>query len=176
MMKSNKEKKPLYFISGEDFYFVAYSILLALNFCGGTGKRIKDHRKLSYLIQFIGDERLIGILSRTQGKKVINPVDRELLFSSFTNAELHKREVYKILFSLERKGYITIQRSDMVEVLDVTLNSQNVPKEFFKSDIFGVETNNADTLKRLLPKISALAFDSLLERLYKDRGVRVWAF
>ncbi|MBP4050910.1 hypothetical protein J9978_15585 [Chromobacterium violaceum] len=170
-----KNKRPLYFISGEDFYFVAYSILLVLEFLGGSKKRVKDHRKLTYLIQFISDGRLIGILSRTKERMVSNPVDREFLFSSFANAELHKREVFKILFSLERGGYISIQRTEVAEILDVALIFGSLPKDFFGSAHFDEERRNADELKKLVPKISMLTFDSLLERLYTDRGVRVWA-
>lgn len=170
-----KNKRPLYFISGEDFYFVAYSILLVLEFLGGSPKRVKDHRKLTYLIQFVSDSRLIDILLRTQKKQVSNPMDREFLFSSFTIAELHKREVFKILFSLERGGYIAIQRTAVAEILDVTLVSNALPQDFFKSGHFDEERRNADELKKLIPKISMLTFDSLLERMYSDRGVRVWA-
>lgn len=170
-----KNKRPLYFISGEDFYFVAYSILIVLEFLGGTAKRIKDHRKLTYLIQFLSDSRLIDILSRTQNRIVPNPVDREFLFSSYTNAELHKREVFKILFSLERGGYISIQRTDVAEILDVKLTPEKLGKDFFENEHFDDERRNADALKKLVPKISMLGFDSLLSRLYTDRGVRVWA-
>jgi len=171
----SKNKRPLYFISGEDFYFVAYSILLVLELLGGAKKGIKDHRKLSYLIQFISDSRLIDILNRTQNKVVANSLDREFLFSSFTNAELHKREVFKIIFSLERRGYVSLQRTDVAETLEVKLLSENLPKDFFSSDHFYEERRNADELKKLIPKISMLNFDSLLARLYTDRGVRVWA-
>lgn len=171
----HKNKKPLYFISGEDFYFIAYSVLLVLELFGGAPKRIKDHRKIIYLIQFLSDERLVGILARTQDKQIANPADRELLFASFTDAELHKREVYKILLSLERKGYIAIQRTDLAEVLDVTLLSESLPQDFFKSAQFFKERKNSEDLKRLVPRMSTLGFDSLLNRLYKDRGVRVWA-
>lgn len=48
----HKNKRPLFFISGEDFYFLAYSILLVLDLLGGSARRIKDHRKIVYLIQF----------------------------------------------------------------------------------------------------------------------------
>lgn len=69
-----RDKRPLYFISGEDFYFFAYSILLTLEMLGGAAKRIKDHRKIAYLIQFVSDSRLVDILDRTQGLRfVINP-------------------------------------------------------------------------------------------------------
>lgn len=173
MKASNK--RPLYFISGEDFYFIAYSILLVLEFFGGDAKRIKDHRKISYLIQFISDSRLIGILSRTQGRRVPNPSDRELLFSSYTNAELHKREIFKILFSLERKGFVSLERTDVAEILDVTLLSERLPDGFFVSSQFDKERKNSEEMKKLVPRMSMLTFDSLLGRLYKERGVNVWA-
>lgn len=170
-----RDKRPLYFISGEDFYFFAYSILLSLETLGGAAKRIKDHRKIVYLIQFVSDSRLVDILDRTQGLKSANPVDRELLFSSYTNAELHKREVYKILFSLQRKGFVSIQRTDTAEILDVSLMASELPQNFLHSEYFEKERANAAQLKRIVQRISMLTFETLLERLYKDRGVRVWA-
>ncbi|MEN5062937.1 hypothetical protein [Achromobacter aegrifaciens] len=170
-----RNKRPLYFISGEDFYFIAYSVLLALDLFGGSLKRIKDHRKIAYLIHFLSDDRLIDILDRTQNMRRANPVDRELLFSSFTNAELHKREVFKILFSLKRRGFVSVERTDTAEVLDVTLEVAALPQSFLKSECFAEERANAANLKRIIPRISTLSFDTLLERLYMDRGVRVWA-
>ncbi|WP_250523445.1 MULTISPECIES: hypothetical protein [unclassified Caballeronia] len=168
-------KRPLYFISGEDFYFLAYSILLVLEFLGGANKRFQDHRKITYLMQFLSDERLIGILERTQHKRVANPADRELLFASFTSAELHKREVYKILLSLAQRGYVMVERTKTAEILDIRLNSGSIPLNFFESSEFERERGNADKLKKSIPKISILSFDTLLERLYKDRGIQVWA-
>ncbi len=170
-----RNKRPLYFISGEDFYFIAYSVLLTLDLLGGSPKRIKDHRKIVYLIQFLSDRRLIDILDRTQDMRQANAVDRELLFSSFTNAELHKREVFKIIFSLRRRGFVSVERTDTAEVLDVTLELASLPQGFLKSENFIEERANATDLKRIVPRISALSFDTLLERLYMDRGVRVWA-
>ncbi|WP_416047201.1 hypothetical protein [Cupriavidus basilensis] len=118
---------------------------------------------------------MIGILARTQNKTVANPNDRELLFSSFTNAELHKREVYKILFSLEKKGYVSLHRTDVAEILDVTLMATNLPDGFFSSAQFDKEHRAANELRTLVPRISTLTLDSLLERMYQERGIRVWA-
>lgn len=171
----HKSKRPLFFISGEDFYFVAYSILLILEYFGGSARRVRDHRKIAYLIQFLSDSRLIDLLERTQGVGVANAADRELLFSSYTSAELHKRDVFKIIFSMERRGFVQMQRTDSAEVLDIALNSDGIPRGFFENDSFADEKANAEKLKRLVPRLSLLTFESLLERLYKDRGVRVWA-
>ena len=175
MMETKKNRRRLSFISSEDFYFLAYSILLVLELLGGSSRRIKDHRKITFLVQFITDERLLSILSRTTARTVANPVDRELLFNSFTNAELHKREVFKILFSLERRGLVEIQRTPTAEIIDVGLVSDGLPAGFFSSNNFDNERKNAEQLKRIIPRLSMLTFETLIERLYKDRGVRVWA-
>lgn len=171
----HENKRPLFFISGEDFYFVAYSILLVLECLGGSARRVKDHRKIAYLIQFIGDYRLVDLLERTQGGSIANAADRELLFSSYTSSELHKHEVFKIIFSMERRGFLQMQRTDSPDVLDITLISDGIPKGFFENESFAEERANADKLKRLVPRLSLLTFDSLLDRFYRDRGVRVWA-
>lgn len=171
----HKSKRPLFFISGEDFYFVAYSILLVLEYLGGSARRVKDHRKIAYLIQFLGDSRLIDLLERTQEAGVANAADRELLFSSYADSELHKREVFKMIFSMERRGFLRMQRADSPEVLDISLNSDGIPQGFFKNGSFAEERANAEKLKALFPRLSLLTFESLLDRLYRDRGVRVWA-
>lgn len=171
----HKNKRPLFFISGEDFYFVAYSILLVLEYLGGSARRVKDHRKIAYLIQFLDDSRLIDLLERTQGTGVANAADRELLFSSYTNAELHKREVFKIIFSMERRGFLQMRRTNNPEILDITLVGEEIPQGFFENDSFADEKANANRLKKLYPRLSLLTFESLLDRIYEDRGVRVWA-
>lgn len=170
-----RNKRPLYFISGEDFYFIAYTVILTLDLLGGPAKRIKDHRKIVYLIQFLSDKRLVDILDRTKNNCLANPVDRELLFSSFTNAELHKREVFKILFSLQRRGFVSLERTETAEVLDVILKVDSLPEDFLKSEIFNEERANAANLRHLISRISMLSFNTLLKRFYMDRGVRVWA-
>lgn len=172
---SHTSKRPLYFISGDDFYFIAYSILLILAHLGGAKNRVSDHRKIAYLAQFINDERLIGILERTKGKSVINSIDRELLFISYTTAELHKGEVLKILLSLERKGLVVLARTDSATVIDVSLKVDVLPPGFLDSANFSHERLNAERLKSVIKRLSVLSFETLLQRLYTDQGIKVWA-
>lgn len=174
-MLPKASSRRLNFISGEDFYFLAYSILLVLQFLGGPTQRVKDHRKLAYLVQFIADDRLLSILERSRDRPVVNPVDKEFLFHSFTRAELQKREVFKILFSLERRRLVALERTEVAELLDVTLNQKELPKDFFESGHFERERRNALQLKGLIPRLSALNHETLIARLYTQRGVNVWA-
>lgn len=173
-MERNSSTRRINFIAGEDFYFLAYSSLLVLGLLSGPKQRTDDHRKIAILIQFLADDRLISLLDRTVGRKTLNPVDRELLFLSYTNAELHKREIFKILFSLEKKGFVKLTRSDVAEVLDASLCPDELPEAFFDSPVFVKETENAMRIKKLFPKLSVMGLEKLVERIYLDRGVRVW--
>lgn len=173
-MEPRKSSRRLNFISGEDFYFLAYSTLLVLHQLGGGRKRVKDHRKIAVLIQFITDSRLAELLERTQGRASLNPVDRELLFLSFTNAELHKREIFKILFSLEKRGLVSLSKTEVAEVLEVELRSKDMPDGFFDDQLFALERENAGRIRQVFPRIAALSFETLVDRIYVDRGVRVW--
>lgn len=167
--------KRLNFLVGEDFYFLTYSILNTLNaFSPSGGSAFKDHRKLSHLVQIISDERLISILSRYAERSIENAIDRELLFATFTRGEVHKREVYKLLFALEKRDYISLIKSAKPEVLDVLLNRDKFPSDFLASPVFESERVNAHQLKKLVPRISTMTHDTFMERVYSSRGLRVW--
>lgn len=167
--------KRLNYLVGEDFYFLTYSILSALDaFSPREGSTFKDHRKLSHLVQLVSDDRLLSILSRYMGRNIENAIDRELLFATFTRGEVHKREVYKLLFALEKRGYVTLFKAAKPEVLDVLLRHDQLPAEFLTSPIFEGERVNAHQLKKLLPRISTMTHETFVERIYSSRGLRVW--
>jgi hypothetical protein len=170
------DKRRLNYITEEDFYFLTYEILIALHsLSASTGAAFKDHRKLAYLIHLISDERVIGILERNQGRPIISSVDKELLFSSFTKGEMHKREVYKLLLALHKKGFVEIVRGAQAEVFDVILKRQALPKGFLAGDVFFSDRKSAGRLKLVIQRISSLTLETFLTRIYKDYGLNVWA-
>lgn len=173
-MQMDKTRR-LNFLSGEDFYFLAYAILNSLDAFSGTGQPgFKDHRKLAHLIQLISDQRLIGILERYANRNIVNPVDHELLFASFTRGELHKHEVFKLLVALEKRGYIELSVTHKIGVVDVTLDRDNLPESFLAADIFGEERDNAVKLKKLVPRLGTMTQDTFMDRIYTSKGLKVW--
>lgn len=173
---SRSDKRRLNYITAEDFYFLTYEILITLNSMVTTsGATFKDHRKLAYLVHIISDSRLISILERNRERKIVSAVDKELLFSSFTAGELHKREVYKIILALQKKEYVNLSKGSQAEVLDVKLNKGSLPKEFLASEKFASDHNIADRLKKVIPRISSMSLETFLSRAYKDYGLNVWA-
>ena len=166
----------LNFLVGEDFYFLAYSIINALHAFSGSGEPgFKDHRKLAHLVQLMSDQRLIGILERHANRKIVNPVDHELLFSSFTRGELHKHEVFKLLIALQKRGYVELGKANRTGVFDVTLNRSKLPENFLATEIFSEEQESAVKLKRLVPRLGAMTQETFMERIYTSKGLQAWA-
>jgi hypothetical protein len=172
----NIGKRRLNYITSEDFYFLAYEMLLILkSLYSATGAAFKDHRKLAYLVHIISDSRLIGIMERNKGRHISSSLDKELLFNSFTSGELHKRDIYKIMLSLQKRGFITLSKGVEPEVFNIQLNMKSIPAEFFASGEFSSDFDIINRLKIAIPRISSLTIDTFLERAYKDYGLNVWA-
>lgn len=160
---------------GEDFYFLSYSILLALHVLAPNGSSFRDDRKLAHVIQFVSDSRLLSILDRSHDKAIENAVDRELLFAAFSKAELLKREIYKLLLSMDRRGMIAATPSRATGAIDVSLKTENVSADFLGNKIFDQERQNAGKLRSVIPKLSIMTMETFLDRIYVSRGVRAWA-
>lgn len=176
MNNSDKHKRRLNYISAEDFYFLTYEMILTLSsILTSADSLFKDHRKLSYLVHLISDPRIIGVLERNKGRYIPSTADKELLFSSFTAGELHKGEIYKILLALQKKGFVSLQKSAEAEVLDIKLNKTEIPKEFLQYEGFNADRKIIDRIKKITPRISSLSIETFLSRIYRDYGLNIWA-
>lgn len=163
-------------MSGEDFYFFTYNILLVLNELSCTdGKLFRDYRKLPYVVDVISDQHLLGILKRNNFGRIKNPIDRRHLVTSYTNCKIKTSEYLKLLFSLERKGIITLSSSKRSSQIDLTLNKKSLSKEFFKSELFEREKTNISTLKAEVQRISYLNYETLIDKLYTAETDHKWA-
>lgn len=175
MKRKQDVKRRLNFISGEDFYFLTYELLILIDILNSAAGVFKDHRKLAYLIELAGDENIIRILERYQDRKIVNADDREKLFATFANGEMHKREIYKLMFALERRGYLQLKRAAMPEVLDVEIIRSALPLDFLKNAVFKEDRDRATRLKKVAPRLSSISMETFLEKIYGNRGVNVWA-
>ncbi|GJH17473.1 hypothetical protein CBA19CS22_13045 [Caballeronia novacaledonica] len=175
MDKRDAAKRRLNFISGEDFYFLTYELLLIIDVMTTVNGSFKDHRKLSYLVQLAGNENVVRILERYDDRLIANAEDREQLFTTFANGELNKREIFKLVLALERRGFLKVQRASIPEVVDVQLNRSALPARFLDNDVFEADRSRILRLKRLIPRLSTLTIETFLEKVYGSRGVNVWA-
>jgi hypothetical protein len=168
-------KRRLNFISGEDFYFLTYELLLIIDILTTANGMFRDHRKLSYLVQLAGDEKAIRILERYEDRTINNAEDREQLFVTFANGEMNKREIFKLVFALERRGILHIERSATPEVVDVQLDRSKLPADFLTNDVFQGDRARIGRIRKVVPRLSTLTMETFLQKVYGNRGVNVWA-
>ena len=168
-------KKNIMYIPSEDFYIFCYLIFIILKKLDCKGDSyFKDYKKLGFLIGVVRDEEVLYILENSKRDKN-NPVDKETLFNSFTEGLLKKNEVLKLLFALEKRGYVKLQRRNNSTEIDVSLLEENIPSGFFSKDVFASEFNNISILMKVVKRLKALTLDTMLSKLYVENGVKVWA-
>lgn len=174
MNYKNLDKRRLMFIKEEDYNFLTYNILIILNSlrCIEKERVLKDHRKLSFLIDFVSDKRLLDILEINIHKesKLINISDREYLNQSYTNAIFRIKTVNQLIFTLSNEGIVFI-KDNKLEKLDISLVKNGVADDFFKSEIFNIERSNMNRLKSLIKRITIIDITTLLQQLYYNNGV-----
>lgn len=162
------------FIKSEDYNFLTYNLFIILNGldCIEGKSSLKDHRKISFLIDFISNGKFIDIIEKQlhNPNSKINEVDRELLSQSFTDSLLRIRTINQLVFTLTNEGFLKITDKKL-DKLSICLNKEQVPKEFLKGEIFKIERNNVNRLKSLVKRISILDISTMLTTLYYNNGI-----
>ena len=167
-------KKRLMYLSGEDFYLFSYTVLVALDFLNcKKGKFFKDYRKLAFLIEFIRDEKLNYIISNSD-ERTLNPLDKEYLFSSYSTGLSRRSEILKLLFTLEKKKLVILERGNN-NMINVSLNKEILPASFLDKKIFKKEYSNLDSFCSTIQRVTALTLETMLDRIYKQNGIATWA-
>lgn len=166
-------KKRIMFNKDSDYYFIAYNSILILDKlnCYEGKSNFCDYRKLIYILPFISDENRLK--SVTNNKKLSDD-EIKMLEDIYINAKLREPILKSILFTLEKKGYLTLEKNNKRKSIDVRLNSNSIRKEFLNAEIFKVETQNINHFKVNFQRLSFINVDSLIERIFKEKGVIIW--
>jgi len=173
-MKNDAVKKNLMYVSGEDFYLFSYSIFIVLDVLGCNGSKVfRDYRKFAFLIEFVRDQKLNYILENSSGS-LMNPVDKEHLFHSYSAGLGRRGEILKLLFTLEKRSYVTLVQGRSTSSVDVSLNSDSIPQDFLNREMFSREYGNVKRFTTLVKRLSTLKLDTMLERVYKNNGISTW--
>jgi hypothetical protein len=171
----NKKIRKLSHLSGEDYYYMTYLLILCLNeFSAKKSHIFNDHRKLSFLIHIISSSSVVDIINQNDESKVINAKDKDLLYTSYTKGTLHSKDIYKLLLTLEIKGFVEVLKTESPEVLNVKTHNKNIPKDFFDKNIFEKELNNISELKKSLNRLSVIGFKTFVDKVYTNKGLSVW--
>lgn len=172
----NKDKlKRISFVSGEDFYFLTYLIIICFKEFSNKKLIFKDHRKLAYLMQIISSSTAVNILIENYNEEQLKPFDKEFLFDIYVKASLHQREVYKIVRSLEKNGMIKVIDTEKVDCYNIEIVDKVWLESFFDTDVFDRELNNTAILKAYFKSINKLGLDGLIGKIFTDYGLKLWA-
>ncbi|GAB1146696.1 MAG: hypothetical protein SwBeaBPW_09850 [Shewanella algae] len=161
------------YLSGEDFYFYCYSVFVILDSLGcRDGKYFRDYRKLAFLTDIISDDKTVYVVSRSSEEK-LNPKDYECLLDSYSNGLTRRSEILKLLFVLEKRGYVSLNRGKAQEI-DVTLAKESLPNNFLNNNVFESETQNIKDVSKKVGRLASLTLDTMLSKIYVENGVRTW--
>lgn len=174
-MKSEEKLKRISFMSGEDFYFLTYLLLICLKGFCGKNNVFNDHRKLTYLMQLISSSTAVSILIENSNNDNLKPLDKELLFDVYVKGSLHQRDVYKILRSLEIKGIVSVIKTAKADCFNVLIIDSEVTKSFFETDLFNKEKANIDIIKSYFKRINSLGLEGLISKFFDNYGLKLWA-
>lgn len=173
--KNEKKLKRISFVSGEDFYFLTYLVLICLKEFSNKRLIFKDHRKLTYLMQIISSSTAVNLLIENFDTHTLKPFDKEFLFDVYIKASLHQREVYKIVRSLEKKGLVSLLDTNKVDCYNVEILDKSKFNSFFNTEIFNREIYNTNIFKTHFKTINTLGLDGLINKLFTEYGLKLWA-
>lgn len=168
-------KKRIMFHLEDDYYFITYHILLFLKVldCKSSSSRLKDYSKLCYILPFVSNDLHIDILTRQNENEIPLTEDRKILRELYLKSRLKRNLVSSIVFALHRKEIVCLEKSKNSSTIDIWLND-NLDLAFLTVNFYDYETANITAFKQLHPRIKGLTTDTLLKKLYTEKGVKVW--
>lgn len=173
-MENESVKKRMMFITAEDYNFLSYNIFIILNGldCVVGKSSFKDHRKLSFLIDFVSNGKLIDIIEKQyySPNTKLNEIDKGILKQSFTDSLLRIRTINQLVYTLSNEQIIQIT-DKRLDKLSIMLDKNLVQKEFFKGELFTIERTNIKRLKLIVKRLSVLDISTMLTNLYYNHGV-----
>ncbi|MCU1805163.1 hypothetical protein NVV31_07055 [Cytobacillus firmus] len=166
-------KKRIMFSKDSDYYFITYNALLILDNlkCYEGKSNFYDYRKLIYILPFITEEFLLKSVTKN---RPLRDDEIKMLEDIYINSKLREPILKSILFTLEKKGIVRMEKNEARKSIDVRLIPNSVSKEFLKSEVFNLETRNIEIFKSKFQRLAFITHESLIEKLFKEKGVIIW--
>jgi hypothetical protein len=170
-------KKRMMFVKGDDFYFIAYNAMLLLSEldCTSVNKTFVDHRKLSFLIDFVSDPSLIQMVYRRKHlSTTLSNGDRNELSHAYSRGASRQHLVMRLECVLETKGYFGIEKGTRQSGFDVYLHKEQLPERFLEDELYEVERQNVALIRKTIPKVRTMTLATMLQHLFQENGVEAW--
>jgi len=157
-------KKRMMFIQNEDYNFLTYNLLILLNEldCTSEKKKFRDFRRIAYLIEFISTTA------------ELEDYEKYELSSIYLRAQLKKKLLSHLLITLKTKGYLDITLNSTHNTLDIWIEKNKIPKEFFNKKYFSNEVLNIKKIRKYTKITKVSTLKKLIEDIFTKQGVSTW--
>ncbi len=176
-MKDLSAKKRIMFAKGDDLYYFTYNILVILDTlnCLNCDKGLYYYEKLSYLIEFVSDKKLLDMLVQiTEEKWSPSKSDIHLLQSAYATGLMRRHIITRLVFSLKKRGFLGLDTINDSNKNCVWEESNKLSTSLLKSSLFDYERENVVLLKKLIPRIRTVTLNTLLTKIFSNNGVSIW--
>ncbi|MEA3451874.1 MAG: hypothetical protein U9Q83_08215 [Bacteroidota bacterium] len=152
------------FIESEDYNFLAYNLLILLDEmkCYNKKRRFKDFRKIAYLIDFIS------------GSADLDKYEKFELSNIYLKAQLKKKLLSHLIITLQNRGFLDISLNTTHKTIELWLNKENIPHDFFDKNKFEREISNIKKLKKELKITRVSLLKKLVDDIFTTKGVSTW--
>lgn len=166
-MQQNKisAKKRLMFIQKEDYNFLAYSTIILLKAldCTDETKKFKDFRKIAYLVDFVNEGGETSLF------------EQQRLADIYAKSQIKKKLMHHLVIVLKNKNFISVSLNEATQTIDLWLNKEQVPKEFFDDTFFEKEINNVKALRKTLTaRLRGMTIKTMVEKIFNENNILTW--
>ncbi|PIK13532.1 hypothetical protein [Halobacteriovorax sp. JY17] len=168
-----RNKKRLMFISGEDFYLMAYSIVIILDElgCFEGKKTFKDHRKFAFLISVMGDSRFKSIwvklgIRNSSEKSILSIDERKIMLDAYYWAIGKDPTIERLLINMEKNGILALTSDSSKKVFDVSLREHEGVKKILDCDLYDYDRDVFRALASVVKRMNVLTLESFVEKTF----------
>lgn len=161
-------RRRLMFVPGEDFYFLAYTILLVFDElgCRAPERRYRDVDGIAYLADLISHE---ADLKLALSEEPLSPTQRSRLCLLYDRASARRAPFQRVLAALAERGFIDVMGTDPRGAFLKSIP----PVRGLDSELFAGERSRIAKLRKVL-RLSNAGRAKVQERLFEAHGVQTW--
>lgn len=168
----NLKRKRINYLVAEDFYLTTLiAIILLKELKTSSKKSFQDFSKIAYLSEFVLDSTLIKLLKQ---QAPLSSHDKDRLLQAFSRGEVRLAYLSKIGLALEKKKLIGMEINHKKKTVDWFLNVASLPKDFYDTDLFSTEIDNAKELVSMFSRIRTVSVENVRKNLFKKFGIIKW--
>lgn len=167
-------KKRMMFILEEDYYFITMKILSILIALECNIKPFEDYKKLAIIFEFIKNDFNMSFLKKLCDKKELDLFENERAVKLFCESKLDVAVIKRVLFFLERKDMVKLQKNSKNGSIDVLLLQNDLLKGLIEEGRIKKDIENCLFIKKTVKRLRTLKLSTLQEKIFGYSEVAKW--